>query len=91
MPKNKSAAIRYRIIDQCINNKRKSFPSLEYLANHCANLLNTDVSPSTIEKDIAVMTDLLRQASKLNTNKPEEVQALADASYAANQSACGRL
>lgn len=44
-------------------------------------------SPLTIEKDMAVMTDLLRQASKLNTNKPEEVQALADASYAANQSA----
>ena len=43
-------------------------------------------APLTIEKDIAVMTDLLRQASKLNTNKPEEVQALADASYAANQS-----
>lgn len=46
-----------------------------------------DRAPLTIEKDIAVMTDLLRQASKLNTNKPEEVQALADASYAANQSA----
>lgn len=44
-------------------------------------------APLTIEKDIAVMTDLLRQASKLNTNKPEEVQALADATYAANQSA----
>ena len=44
-------------------------------------------SPLTIEKDMAVMTDLLRQASKLNANKPEEVQALADASYAANQSA----
>ena len=46
-----------------------------------------DRSPLTIEKDMAVMTDLLRQASKLNTNKPEDVQALADASYAANQSA----
>lgn len=46
-----------------------------------------DRSPLTIEKDMAVMTDLLRQASKVNTNKPEEVQALADASYAANQSA----
>lgn len=44
-------------------------------------------SPLTIEKDMAVLTDLLRQASKVNTNKPEEVQALADASYAANQSA----
>jgi hypothetical protein len=44
-------------------------------------------SPLTIEKDMAVITDLLQQAAKLNTNDPAEVQALADASYAANQSA----
>ena len=55
MPKNKSASIRYRIIDQCISNKRNPFPSLEDLASRCAELLNTDVSPSTIEKDIAAM------------------------------------
>jgi hypothetical protein len=46
-----------------------------------------DRAPLTIEKDMAVMTDLLRQASKLNTRDPEEVQALADATYAANQAA----
>lgn len=46
-----------------------------------------DRAPLTIEKDLAVMTDLLRQASKLNTNNQEAVQALADATYAANQSA----
>ena len=55
MPKNKSAAIRYRIIDQCINDKRHKYPTLEYLADRCSNLLNTDVSCSTIEKDIAAM------------------------------------
>jgi hypothetical protein len=44
-------------------------------------------SPLTIEKDMAVITDLLQQAAKLNTNDPAEVQALADATYAANQSA----
>jgi hypothetical protein len=44
-------------------------------------------APLTIEKDMAVMTDLLQQAAKLNTNNPAEVQAVADASYAANQSA----
>jgi len=46
-----------------------------------------DRAPLTIEKDLAVMTDLLRQASNLNTNNQKDVQALADASYAANQSA----
>jgi hypothetical protein len=44
-------------------------------------------APLTIEKDMAVITDLLQQAAKLNANNPEEIQALADASYAANQSA----
>jgi hypothetical protein len=44
-------------------------------------------APLTIEKDMAVMTDLLQQAAKLNTNNPQDVQAVADASYAANQSA----
>jgi hypothetical protein len=44
-------------------------------------------APLTIEKDMAVMTDLLQQAAKLNTNNAQDVQAVADASYAANQSA----
>lgn len=55
MPKNKSAVIRYRIIDQCINDKRHRFPNLEYLAQRCSDILDTDISPSTIEKDIAAM------------------------------------
>jgi predicted DNA-binding transcriptional regulator YafY len=55
MPKNKSASIRFRIIDQCINNRRHRFPTLELLAERCADLLQTDVSISTIEKDIAAM------------------------------------
>jgi predicted DNA-binding transcriptional regulator YafY len=55
MPKNKSASIRFRIIDQCINNKRHRFPSLELMADRCSELLQTDVSTSSIEKDIAVM------------------------------------
>jgi hypothetical protein len=44
-------------------------------------------SPLTIEKDFAVLTDLLRMAEKVNAGDPEEVQDLADATYAANQSA----
>lgn len=55
MPKNKSAVARHRIIDQCINDKRRRYPTLEYLADRCAEILNTDISPSTIEKDLADM------------------------------------
>lgn len=55
MPKNKSAAIRFRIIDQCISNRRHRFPSLDFIAERCSELLQTDVSTSTIEKDLAAM------------------------------------
>lgn len=44
-------------------------------------------SPLTIEKDFAVLTDLLRTAEKVNPADKEQVQSLADATYAANQSA----
>jgi len=44
-------------------------------------------APLSIEKDFAVLTDLLRAAEDVDPNKPDEVQTLADATYAANQSA----
>ena len=44
-------------------------------------------APLSIEKDFVVLTDVLRLAEKLDASKPEKVQELADASYAANQSA----
>lgn len=55
MPKNKDAASRYRIIDNCINNKQRPFPTKAYLAAKCSTLLDRDISESTIEKDIRVM------------------------------------
>lgn len=43
-------------------------------------------APLTIEKDFAVLTDVLRTAENLDPTKPDDVQDLADATYAANQS-----
>lgn len=57
MPKNKSAVTRYRVIDQMLNDKRKPFPNLEQLADKCSSVLQTDVSTSTIEKDIRAMRE----------------------------------
>ena len=57
MPKNKSAATRYRVIDQMLNDKRKPFPNLEQLAAKCSSVLGSDVSTSTIEKDIRSMRE----------------------------------
>lgn len=44
-------------------------------------------APLSIEKDLVVLTDILRLAEKLDASKPEKVQELANATYAANQSA----
>ncbi|MEI8053448.1 MAG: WYL domain-containing protein [Bacteroidota bacterium] len=55
MPLTKSAAIRYRIIDACLTNKQKPFPSLENLARICSEKLEKEISQSTIEKDISSM------------------------------------
>ena len=57
MPKNKSAATRFRVIDQMLNDKRKPFPNLEQMAAKCSYVLKTDVSTSTIEKDIRAMRE----------------------------------
>lgn len=55
MPLTKYALARYRIIDNCLRNKRRPYPTLEDLADACANTLNRDISISTIEKDLAAM------------------------------------
>ena len=43
-------------------------------------------SPLTIESDVQVLTDLLKQAANVDPTDASEVQKLADASYSANQS-----
>lgn len=59
MPANKYALLRYRIIDKCIRNKYKPFPSKEDLRKACEeNLYGSDgerISDSTIEKDLYAM------------------------------------
>lgn len=56
MPAIKNAHIRYRIIDNCIRNKYRPFPSMEELRSACEDsLFGSDgdhISISTIEKDL---------------------------------------
>lgn len=44
-------------------------------------------APLTIEGDLAIVTDVLVMASKVNTKNSDQVQELANASYASKQSA----
>ena len=59
MPANKYALLRYRIIDRCLTNKGKPFPSREDLREACADALYgsgaDQISLSTIDKDIWAM------------------------------------
>jgi predicted DNA-binding transcriptional regulator YafY len=60
MALNKYAAIRYRIIDQCIRSRSRPYPSKEYLRQACEEALygsstGQNVSLSTIDKDIFAM------------------------------------
>jgi predicted DNA-binding transcriptional regulator YafY len=50
MPKNKQAYIRYRIIDACIRNRQKPFPTKDELIKACEVIAS--VSLRTIEQDL---------------------------------------
>ncbi len=59
MPANKYALLRYRIIDNCLTNKYKPFPTKEDLQYACEEALygssGEHISISTIEKDMRAM------------------------------------
>ena len=59
MPANKYALLRYRIIDDCLTNKGKKFPTKEDLKYACEQALygssDERISISTIEKDMWAM------------------------------------
>lgn len=59
MPANKYALLRYRIIDRCINNPGRPFPTREQLRQECEDALygsgGEAISLSTIDKDINAM------------------------------------
>lgn len=61
MPSNKSASIRYRIIDRCLRNTMRKYPSKEYIREQISNQLfgegGDEISISSIEKDIIAMRD----------------------------------
>ena len=54
---NKEASIRYKIIDSCLRNQRKPFPSMDELMDACTEQLGKEFSTSTIQKDIKAMKE----------------------------------
>lgn len=72
MPANKYALLRYRIIDKCLSNKARPFPSKNDLREACEEALygsiGEHISTSTIEKDLWAM----RNESELGYYAPIE-------------------
>lgn len=58
MPKNKSAVLRYRIIDGCLTNSMHPYPTLESIQQKIASQLDKPISISMLNKDLAAMKEI---------------------------------
>ena len=58
MPINKSAFIRYRIIDSCLTNPMRRYPAMQDILDKIEAQLGTSISPSMFSKDIQQMKQL---------------------------------
>jgi len=57
MPKNKEALIRYRIIDSCLRNPYRRYPTMQQLVQVMEEKLGKTFSKSTVQKDIKTMKE----------------------------------
>lgn len=58
MPANKSALLRYRIIDACLTNTMHRYPTMEYIIEKIEQQLDTSLSSSMFTKDIENMRSI---------------------------------
>lgn len=58
MPLNKSALLRYRIIDACLTNGMRRYPTLEQIQEKIESELDMSISTSMINKDFKEMKNI---------------------------------
>jgi predicted DNA-binding transcriptional regulator YafY len=58
MPLNKSALLRYRIIDACLTNNMRLYPTLEQIQEKIESELDLSISTSMINKDFKEMKSI---------------------------------
>lgn len=58
MPVNKSALLRYRIIDACLTNTRHRYPTTDYIIKKIGEQLDSSLSTSMFNKDIQQMKNV---------------------------------
>ncbi len=85
MPKNKNAYIRYRIIDGCLRNKQKPFPSKDELIVACETI--GQISLRTIEQDLYDMQydEELGYFAPINFDRKRKGYFYTDAYYSINK------
>ena len=70
MPVNKNAAFRHRIIDACLLNKLRPYPTMEQLQDRISESLNLDrrISRSSVDKDLKAMRDFYKAPIQFSKN-----------------------
>ncbi|RYY38458.1 MAG: WYL domain-containing protein [Chitinophagaceae bacterium] len=58
MPANKSALLRYRIIDSCLTNPMRRYPTLQRMAEQIEDGIGGSISESMLNKDLAAMRSI---------------------------------
>ncbi|MDE3234505.1 MAG: WYL domain-containing protein [Bacteroidota bacterium] len=69
MPVNKSALLRYRIIDSCLTNKLLKFPTLEQIQKKIEDQLGDTISVSMINKDFSEMRSNFKAPIEYDRNR----------------------
>ena len=58
MPLNKSALLRYRVIDSCLTNRNNKYPTLQFIITKIEEALDGSISDSMLNKDLAAMKEI---------------------------------
>jgi predicted DNA-binding transcriptional regulator YafY len=58
VPVNKNALLRYRIIDGCLTNKNRKYPTTQFILDKIEEQLGEPVSESSFNKDLARMKEI---------------------------------
>lgn len=66
MPVNKSAYLRYRIIDGCLTNTMRRYPTMEDIRHKIESQLGVSISTSMFSKDIQQMKEIFNAPIKFD-------------------------
>ncbi len=66
MPVNKSAYLRYRIIDGCLTNPMRRYPTIENIRDKIESQLGISISSSMFSKDIQQMKEIFNAPIKFD-------------------------